>query len=181
MNFSKVTEPDIWMNEHDKMEPTNKMGLVLGAEAEYQLHDRVSCSVGLLYSQQGSKYRDIGNEYRNHKSSLDYLNMPLTVGVYLADGLAIRSGIQLGYALSKRTHMEERQANNLWVTTEVPEGTNWYRRWDVSLPIALSYDINRLRLDLRYNLGLNYITHYGSTIPERNRVLQFTVGYLLKR
>ena len=176
-NFAKVTEPDLWIGENVKKKPSNKTGLVIGAEAEYQLNDYLSCNAGLFYSQQGSRYRDAG-EFRNMKTTIDYLNVPLTVGVWLGNGLSLRSGIQVGYAINTKVEAEELYNGN-WEPSDVAGDASWYRRWDVSLPVAVSFELQRIRVDLRYNIGLNYLTHYGDVIPERNRVLQLTVGYCL--
>ncbi len=177
VNFAKVTDPDVWMDTNEKKKPSNKTGFVVGAEAEYQLNDYLSCSAGLLYSQQGSRYRDAA-AFRNMKTSIDYLNLPLTLGVWLGSGLSVRSGVQIGYAISKKVEGEELN-NGKWGPSDVVGAGNWYRPWDVSLPLAVAYEFQRVRIDLRYNLGLNYITHYGSRLSERNRVLQLTVGYCL--
>jgi hypothetical protein len=34
-----------------------------------------------------------------------------------------------------------------------------------------------VQLDLRYNIGLTYMRKHGEYFPDKNRVLQLTVGY----
>lgn len=52
-----LVRPKIGLNFADltNMNTTPRVGVVLGAEAEYQLTDIVSASVGALYSVQGAK------------------------------------------------------------------------------------------------------------------------------
>ncbi len=138
------------------MEYTNKIGLVAGAELEYQLYERFSLSGGLLYSNQGTKTKD-NPEFRNTSSTLHYLNIPLTANIYIAPDFAFHVGLQPGFALNS--------------TDET-----WFKTFDFSIPIGLSYNIGAIQIDARYNLGLTNATKYDA-VKIHNRVIQLTLGY----
>ena len=56
-----LVRPKVGLNVADltNMNTTARVGLVLGAEAEYQATDIVSVSVGALYSTQGAKLKSL--------------------------------------------------------------------------------------------------------------------------
>lgn len=57
-----------------------RLGLVAGAEGEYQATDIVSVSAGLLYSMQGAK---VNQPFVTVTQKLDYINIPITANVYV--------------------------------------------------------------------------------------------------
>ena len=181
VNWAKTTTPDIYYMAGPqmgatKLSPQYKAGLVAGAELEYQHLQSLSWSAGLLYSQQGRTFDNADTEpsgLRNMKTTLDYLNIPVMAHLYLAKGLAVEAGGQLGILLHKRGSEEEVNLAGVWTKNE---DSTWHRWWDISIPVGVSYAFdNGLQLDVRYNLGLNDIGKYSTS--ERNRVLQLTVGY----
>ena len=180
VNIAKLTDPDIYVAENWnyvaenwKMEYTNKIGLVAGAELEYQLHERFSLSGGLLYSNQGTKTKD-NPEFRNTSSTLHYLNIPLTANIYIAPDFAFHVGLQPGFALKKHIDEETKDEHGNWIDTSTDE--TWFKTFDLSIPIGLSYDIGAIQIDARYNLGLTNATKYDA-VKIHNRVIQLTVGY----
>ena len=67
----------------------SRVGLVLGAELEYQVNPKVSLSFGGLYSQQG------GDDF-----NVDYFNIPVLAHLYVARGLALKAGLQPGFKVN---------------------------------------------------------------------------------
>ena len=55
-----------------------------------------------------------------------------------------------------------------------------YKNFDLGVPVGLSYDIDRLRLDLRYNYGLTSLSKLSGMAAVSNRVIQFSIGYALR-
>ena len=165
INIAKLTDPDIYLTDPDiyivndqKMEYTNKIGLVAGAELEYQLYERFSLSGGLLYSNQGTKTKD-NPEFRNTSSTPDF---------------AFHVGLQPGFALKKHIEEETKDEHGNWINTSSDD--TWFKTFDLSIPIGLSYNIGAIQIDARYNLGLTNATKYDA-VKIHNRVIQLTLGY----
>lgn len=133
-----------------KITTDSRVGLAIGAEAEYTVADIVSLSGGVLYSMQGAK-RD------GYTSELDYINIPLLVNVYPVKNLAVKIGLQPGFMVG----------NN----EKVDDGL---KKFDLSLPIGVSYEYRNFVLDGRYNFGL---TKIQDGIDSKNSVFQITLGY----
>lgn len=117
MNISDVTSSD----------GDARVGLVTGAEFEFQLTDIFSLSAGGLYSMQGEKH-----------AKIDYINFPLLANVYVAPGFAVKVGLQPAVNVDD---------------DDIP-GVNSF---DLSIPVGLSYEINHFVLDARYNFGVTKI------------------------
>ena len=139
-----------------------KLGLVFGAEAEYQVTDIFSLSGGLLYSMQGAKWKGtnitlpiFGNiSTGDAKLNLGYINVPIIANVYVVKGLAVKLGVQPGFCVSK----DNTKPNAV----------------DVSIPVGLSYEYQNFVLDTRYNWGVSKVFKNSDS---KNSVFQITVGY----
>lgn len=172
VNIAKLTDPEIYALD-GKMEYTNKVGLVAGAELEYQLRNWFSLTGGLLYSNQGTKMKD-NQAFRNYSYTLHYLNIPLTANFYVARNFAFHVGLQPGFALKKSVDGEMLDEHDNWVSAS--SNDTWFRTFDLSIPIGLSYCIGPVQIDARYNLGLTNTTKYDA-VKMRNGVIQLTLGY----
>ena len=88
-----------------------RLGLVAGAELGYQASPLLSITAGALYSQQGVN-SDVDIYYSNSNSQpdvrmemtfkMDYVNIPILVNFYVADGLAVKMGIQPGILINDK-------------------------------------------------------------------------------
>ncbi len=72
----------------------SRIGFLAGAEAEYYTNEWLGIAAGLNYAQQGWK---LEGTYK-----LDYLNIPITANFYVLQGLALKTGVQLGFLLSAK-------------------------------------------------------------------------------
>ena len=166
LNIANITDID---------DADPRLGLVAGAELEYQITDMVSLSAGALYSMQGSKQQN-GNILGlniNYKSTLktDYLNIPIMANVYITDGLAVKLGLQPGLNLSAKYKYDGSVAGY--------EGSSEgdiddVKSFDLALPIGVSYEINNFVIDGRYNFGLSKVFETGDN---KHSVFQITLGY----
>ena len=140
-----------------------KVGLVAGAEFGYNLSEQFGLTAGLLYSMQGSKYKDIDDAQK-----CDYLNIPIMANYYIIPGLAIKAGIQPGFLMSaKYGDVDTKDA---------------YKSFDLSVPLGLSYEISDFVIDARYNLGVSNIMDKDLSKalgdPKvHNSVIMLTIGY----
>ena len=145
-----------------------KAGLVVGAELQYQLTDKVGLAGGLLYSMQGAKSKSVtidGDEFGGddieiggEKWNPGYLNIPLTVNYYVVNGLALKAGVQPGFMIAK----------------DDAEEVNTF---DFSIPVGISYEYMNICLDARYNIGC---TKVWKDVKGCNSVFQITLGYKFK-
>ena len=136
-----------------------KAGLVVGAEAEYHVSPLIGVSAGLLYSQQGCKWsvedEDVDVDVKWKPA---YLNIPILANFYVANGLALKAGVQPAFMVAKDDAKE--------VNT-----------FDFSVPVGISYEYMNFCLDARYNIGC---TKVWKDVKGCNSVFQVTVGYKFK-
>ncbi|MBO5612380.1 MAG: PorT family protein [Prevotella sp.] len=171
-----------------------KAGLTAGLEAEYQLTNKTALVAGLLYSMQGVGYDDhVYALPENHfqgvsrfRLNLQYINIPILAREYLFKGFAITAGIQPGVFLEGRAKSEGSQwhiADNGKTVYDSSEEVNskWnsvFKKFDLSIPLAISYEWENVIMEARYNFGLIKIFK-NNLFNSENRVLTFSVGYRL--
>jgi len=171
MTIANVVGDDV---EDSKM----KVGLVAGADLIYQVSDRFALSGGLLYAMQGCKQDGVGDP----KLKLDYLNVPLLGNLYVAKGLALKAGLQLGFLMSAKASASD---SGMSANVDVKDAFNTF---DLSIPVGISYDINNsFVIEGRYNFGMTKIMKKSGSLwgegfeaesnDVRNSVIQLTLGY----
>lgn len=164
---SITIQPKIGMNIADLTKEDDsdvRIGLAVGAEAEYQATDMFSVSAGLLYSMQGCKGSDSGVKAT---IKLDYINIPILANVYVTKGLAVKLGIQPGFNINAKAKAE---ANGVSAEADIDD----VKTLDFSIPVGVSYEYQNFVLDARYNWGL---TKVAKDIDDKNSVFQITLGY----
>ena len=158
LNIARMTNPDIYVD---------------GGDEKMEYGGKVALAAELLYSNQGYSLKD-NSAFRDGTATLHCLNVPLTLKCYLAPNLAFRVGLQPGFALGSRIEQDEHMGGDNWAHSS---NTNtWFRTFDLSFPMGLSYNIGAFEIDARYNLGLVNATEF-ETVKIYNRVLQLTIGY----
>jgi len=155
MNFATITKAD---------DSESRIGLVAGAELEYQLSDIFSISGGALYSQQGCEWSDDGSTRTN---KLDYINIPLLANVYVVKNLAVKVGLQPAFNVNSKQKASKGDAS---IQGSI-EGT---KTFDCSIPVGLSYEYKNFVIDGRCNFGLTKINKHADS---KNSVFQITLGY----
>ena len=139
-----------------------KFGLVAGAEFGYNFTEQIGLTAGLLYSMQGSGVKNSDDKWKT-----DYLNIPVLLNFYAAPGFAIKAGVQPGFMMSAK-------AGDL-------DMKDYCEKFDLSIPLGLSYEISDFVIDARYNLGLSNILKDGNGVhwggKAKNSVIMLTVGY----
>ncbi|MCI6670954.1 MAG: porin family protein [Prevotella sp.] len=171
-------QPKVGMNVADLTKTDGsdaRIGLALGAEAEYQLTDLFSLTGGVMYSQQGTKasgdmeFDDFSVD-GTVTFKLDYINVPILANVYVAKGLAVKLGVQPGFLVNDQMKIK---AMGHSVTKDLPSDAG-VKTFDFSIPVGVSYEYKNVQLDARYNWGLTNVAKDGDA---KNSVFQFTLGY----
>ena len=182
INIAKMTN-----TENGKV----RWGLVAGAELGYQASPLLSITAGALYSQQGVN-SDVDIYYNNSNSQpdvrmemtfkMDYVNIPILANFYVADGLAVKMGIQPGFLINDKV-----EVSKFGDSTETGL-KDFYRdanadvnisSVDFAIPLCISYEFSNVVLDARYNLHLtNAISALGEST--KHSVFQITLGYKFK-
>ena len=137
-----------------------RIGFVAGLEGEYYAADWFGLAVGLNYAQQGFKFE--AEDYKE-TTKLDYLNVPIVGNFYVAKGLALKTGLQFGFLMNAKLDSQD-----------IKDLCN---KVNFAIPIGVSYEIENVVLDLRYNLGLNKTNKADNGNKARTDLIQITLGY----
>lgn len=148
-----------------------RFGVAGGAEFGYHVAEPFAVTAGLLVAMQGSNYKD-NNIYKDYSTTTTYLNIPILGNYYIIPGLAVKAGLQPGFLLSSKVKNKTNVAG-VWVEEE-HTGTDGLKKFDLSIPLGLSYEISDFVIDARYNLGL---TKVFDIVDSKNSVIMLTVGY----
>ena len=181
--------PKLPISTNTTLDKSPVAGVVIGAEAEYQLTNMISLAAGVNYSLQGSGWEDYelksGNnkvELKDAKVELGYITIPVVANFYLFKGFAVKAGIQPGFltnAKMKASIKGEMDGSNM--TTDVDNDMkDECKKFDLSVPIGVSYQFKvPVTLDLRYNLGVTKVNKesVSGVDDSKNNVISLTVGY----
>ena len=151
-----------------------KVNLAYGVEFEHYITEQFSVAGGLLFTNQGTKYDDDNSTFNNY-----YCAVPLTANYYVLPGLALKAGLQPAYRVKTnmkkdgQTYDIDKVMEFLFEDTDVK-----MNKFDLSIPVGLSYEYNGITLDARYNFG---VTKLFSGVDDTvlNQVITITLGYKL--
>lgn len=166
-----TVQPKVGLNIADLTDiddSKTRAGVVAGAELEYHASPMFGISGGLLYSMQGCKGKEEGVEATIKN---DYLNIPILANVYVAQGLALKAGVQPGFKVNSKVTAK---ANGASVTADLDDA---FKSFDLSIPVGVSYEYMNFCLDARYNIG---VTKVMDNTDCKNSVFQLTLGYKFK-
>ena len=145
-----------------------KIGLVGGAEFGYNINETFGITAGVLYTMQGYKVKGIDDAW-----NMDYINIPVLANVYVAPGLALKAGPQIGF-------MTRAKCGDV-------DFKDIHKTVDFSIPVGASYEISDFVIDFRYNIGVTNIfkkSKVAEILDEedidakaRHSVIMLTVGY----
>jgi len=166
-----TVQPKVGLNIADLTDiddSKTRAGVVAGAELEYHVSPMFGISGGLLYSMQGCKGKEEGVEATIKN---DYLNIPILANVYVAQGLALKAGVQPGFKVNSKVTAK---ANGASVTADLDDA---FKSFDLSIPVGVSYEYMNFCLDARYNIG---VTKVMDNTDCKHSVFQLTLGYKFK-
>ena len=197
----------------DEVNYKAKVGFTGGVEAEYGFTPWLGVSLGAMFSQQGAKYNATIGEYGvdengqkvvamldiKGKLKADYVNMPLLANFYVWKGLAIKTGLQVGFLVNdkmdgtvimagatvsdfdKITYEDiSTPSSNYFLSSFGFEESDVCKSVVFGIPVGLSYEYKNITLDARYYFGLTRMDDAKEDPAARNRCLSITLGYKFK-
>ena len=137
-----------------------RVGLAIGAEAEYYTStDWLTISAGVMYQQQGWKFKDY-----SETTKLDYINIPVLANFYVAKGFALKIGVQPGFLVSAKEG-----------STDVKDNC---KSFNFAIPVGLSYEFkNGITLDLRGAASLTRVDKANDNYKWYTDGGMLTIGY----
>jgi len=122
-------------------------------------------SLELLYSNQGLKFGD--NSDNDGSLTLEYINLPVIAKYFLIENITLEAGPQLGILASAKSTSNE--LNDV------------FKDFDFGVNFGVGFRTNtNICFGIRYYMGIEDVltgTSF-SNVSGKNRVLQFSVGYL---
>ena len=161
--------------------------LHFGIEAEYMVTDNFSLGLGAILSNQGAKYdyyelNANGEDSRNkYTVDLDYVHVPILASYYVLPGLAVKAGVQPGFKMRAKAKFDDRtiDLDELYKLGSVLVGEDIkVSKFDLSIPVGVSYEYKNIVLDARYNWGLIKVMNVGDAFY--NRCFMVSLGYKLQ-
>lgn len=151
----------------DTQNASMKPGFHIGGMAELELTEKLSVQPELLYSLQGTRYDDGTSDYNYN---LSYITLPVIGKYYVAEGLSLEAGPQVGVLISAKSKGNGESINHKKNTSSIDFGAN----------IGAGYKMDSgLNFALRYSLGLVNTYDGPGNSNLTNATLQLSAGYFL--
>lgn len=166
-----------------------------GVDAWYQASDLLALSLGVGYEEGGCRFDDYeisadkesgeGQAWHDAAVKLRYLTLPVMGHLYIAPGLSVNAGLRAGWLVDNRAQQEIQHTrydkeNGRWAPTNnekiVDDDDSYYNGMELSLPLGVSYEVQHVILDARYEIGLTKLYKHGLSDAHGGR-LNVTVGY----
>jgi len=162
--------------------PKPVIAFQVGVVYDMAFSENLYLNTGLLYSGRGSNYK---NSYDSlgttidfeHKTSLNYLNVPINILYKTKSGLYLKAGPYLAYAISGRIKLSSTvNGKTSKDTYDFKFGKEETNPLDYGLGIGLGMDFNNIRVGLGYDLGFSNLFNDDVNITT-NRAIVVTAAY----
>lgn len=185
VGISSLTHADYMPLTNAPLDKEVHAAALVNVAAEYQLTEKLALGAALGFAEQGCSWENFNDgtvRFKDPEIELSYLQLPLTAKYYVLKNLAVKSGVQFGYLydaeanLTAKSYLEGRKL----VTTQHLDIRDDCKRFDVSVPVALSYDFAKnFSVEMAYNIPLTRVNkHVGLGAKDnKNSVFMISVGY----
>ena len=168
ISYSNITDGNKW-----------KLNIAYGVEFEYYLAEQFSLAGGVLFTNQGCKYDVYSDDNKvtdeTIKLNLYYGTLPITANYYILPGLALKAGIQPAFRVKANVVQGSEKLDFDKMVAAFYGNDVKMNKFDLSIPVGLSYEFKGITLDARYNFGLTKLTSDGDNLY--NKVFVVTLGY----
>lgn len=168
ISYSNITDGNKW-----------KLNIAYGVEFEYYLAEQFSLAGGVLFTNQGCKYDVYSDDNKvtdeTIKLNLYYGTLPITANYYILPGLALKAGIQPAFRVKANVVQGGEKLDFDKMVAAFYGNDVKMNKFDLSIPVGLSYEFKGITLDARYNFGLTKLTSDGDNLY--NKVFVVTLGY----
>ncbi len=150
-----------------------KPSFYIGGIMEYRISNLFGISPELLYSRQGVQMKE---DEATARVRLSYIDIPVLAKLYVIDNLSLDLGPQVGFLIDSDIWVK---AGGQKVTVELPNsdfGVPGPNTLDVSFAMGLTYNIGKIFVQGRYNLGLTKLFK-DDPMDSKNGVIQLGAGY----
>ena len=167
VNFASI-------NGDDTDNLSARTAIFFGAYGEFGIDDVFAIQPEILFSQQGAEYEDSEEDgiFYDGRFKLDYLNIPVMVKIYIADGFFLEAGPQIGFLLSAKDEFDTPISGE-------EDIKDFIKSTDFSGNVGLGYLMDMgLNFNARYNIGLSSLDDFeGVEENLKNGVLSIGVGF----
>lgn len=168
ISYSNITDGNKW-----------KLNIAYGVEFEYYLAEQFSLAGGVLFTNQGCKYDVYSDDNKvtdeTIKLNLYYGTLPITANYYILPGLALKAGIQPAFRVKANVVQGSEKLDFDKMVAAFYGNDVKMNKFDLSIPVGLSYEFKGITLDARYNFGLTKLTSDGDNLY--NKMFVVTLGY----
>ncbi len=156
--------------------PSPRLGINVGAFAEYKFTKMWAVEGSLMYSAQGVKDEwDNGDMMVNSTTQANYINIPVLAKCYLVRGFNVFVGPQVGFLLkAETTHEADGQPSQ---NIDLKDNCN---KMAISGIAGFGYQFDMgLNLSANFMYGLNDVLKQaeGEKLKNRHCVIQVTAGW----
>lgn len=155
----------------------------VGGVAEIVISEKFSIQPELLYNSVGAaldetdSFEGVTVDFES-TIKLDYISLPIMAKYYVADGLSLEAGPQVGFLLSATGEFEA--SGGGFSESGSEDIKDDFKSIDFGLGFGAGYKLpNGLNFSARYVLGLaNIAENDGEDFSAQNNVLQVSVGFM---
>ena len=158
----------LYMNDKN-VDNEGRSGYCSGVELEYQIKNWFSLSGGVLYSQDGGKFK-LKDQHTTEEAHLDYIHVPVLANFYVWKGLALKVGLQPGFKVREKLY----PSTSGIVLPEKYQLGDKAEGFDLRMPIGISYDFGGVVLEFRTSSGLVKTFHNRDYV---NGSATLSIGY----
>lgn len=192
--FSNITKKSMGFDSSsDLYKGKTQVGVLAGADIQYQISQAVAVSAGAYYQRMGCTYDDTdlskagpGNHtvYQHSHTYLDYISVPVLGHLYVARNFAIHAGVQTSFLLNNTMRAD---ISNVTIgkdgsytykeVEELDEENKFIRKFDLSIPVGISYEYENVVLGINYQHGLSKLYKSPLDNGNKNKAIVFSAGY----
>jgi len=157
---------------------SSKVSFQAGGFAEFKISNKFFIQPEIVYSSQGSKYKDFGfNSSLEERINVNYLNIPVMAKYYIIDKLNIEVGPQIGFLIGGKRRYDVIIESGQKFSNSY-NSKNDFKNVDFGLNFGAGYDFTeKVFIGVRYNLGLGNVSNYGYGYKAHSSVFSSSVGY----